>query len=115
MVAVVAGTGIWLAVQKGGSGGQPSSQDSTTATTTPTTAAITTTSAAPTVTAAQLDPLLLSADQIGTIVNATGMVADPNTTEMKDPSEGTRCRTIAASERSSATKPGPTRARGYTG
>ncbi|OBI81725.1 serine/threonine-protein kinase PknH/PknJ [Mycobacterium asiaticum] len=83
VVALLAGAGIWLALDKG-SGDQPSADDSTTVSSS-TTTAVTTTTATPTVTAAQLDSLLLSPEQIGSVVGASGMVADPNTTEMKDP------------------------------
>lgn len=87
VVVLVSGAGIWLTVGQG-SGNQTSGSDTTTTATTPTTAAISTTTAAPTLTAGQLESLLLTPDQIGTVVAATGMVAEPNTTDTKDPGPG---------------------------
>ncbi|OBK11897.1 hypothetical protein A5636_12840 [Mycobacterium asiaticum] len=88
VLAVLAGTGIWFAIDKGGDN-QASGAESTTATASTTTAVTTTTtSLAPTFNAAQLDSLLLSPEEIGAIVGATGMVADPKITEMKDPGTG---------------------------
>ncbi|WP_204815130.1 serine/threonine-protein kinase PknH/PknJ [Mycobacterium riyadhense] len=77
VVCVVAGTGIWLALDN--SGGQPVGKNTTTI------AATTTTSAVPKVAPAQLDSILLSPEQINTIVGTTGIVVDHNTTEMTDP------------------------------
>ncbi|WP_374021554.1 serine/threonine-protein kinase PknH/PknJ [Mycobacterium sp. HNNTM2301] len=87
VVAVIAGTGVWLAVDKSGAT-QPDSPSTTTAAAPPTTSAATTTSAAPTVVPAQLDSLLLPADQINTLVGTTGIIVDHNVTEMTDPGPG---------------------------
>jgi len=79
VVAVLAGTGIWLAVANGGrrpSGDTTATTTGRATTTTPTTVA--------TVTPAQLDSFLLSPEQINAIVATTGIVVDHNTTEMTD-------------------------------
>ncbi len=83
VVAVVAGTGIWLAAGKVGDE-RPGSQS----TATTTSVAPATTTATPKLTTAQLDSLLLSPEQINTIVGATGFVVDHNATEMTDPGPG---------------------------
>ncbi|OBH75528.1 serine/threonine protein kinase [Mycobacterium scrofulaceum] len=82
VVAVIAGTGVWLAVDKSGAT-QPDSP-STTAAAPPTTSAVTT-SAAPTVAPAQLDSLMLPVDQINALVGTTGIVVEGSTREMTDP------------------------------
>ncbi|GAA4536715.1 serine/threonine-protein kinase PknH/PknJ [Mycobacterium paraffinicum] len=86
IVAVIAGTGVWLAVSK--SGDSPPDASSTTATVAPSTTSTVTSSAAPTVVPAQLDSLLLPVDQINTLVGTTGIIVDHNVTEMTDPGPG---------------------------
>lgn len=86
VVAVIAGTGVWLAIDKSGDS-QPDASPTTT-TATPSTTSAVTTSAAPTVVPAQLDSLLLPVDQINTLVGTTGIIVDHNVTEMTDPGPG---------------------------
>ncbi|QLL09737.1 serine/threonine-protein kinase PknH/PknJ [Mycobacterium vicinigordonae] len=84
VVLIVAGVGIWLMT---GSRDAERTAPGTTTSATASSAAVTTASptAAPLVTAAQLDSLLLSEQQIATIVGTTGIVVDHNVSEMKDP------------------------------
>lgn len=87
VLTLVAGTGIWFAVD-GGDGSAQSSDTTTTRSTTSTSRpAVTTTatSAAPTVAAAQLDSLLLSPEQVNQIMGTTAIVFDHSVTETKDP------------------------------
>ncbi|OBG67462.1 MULTISPECIES: serine/threonine-protein kinase PknH/PknJ [unclassified Mycobacterium] len=86
VIAVIAGTGVWLAVDKSGAA-QPESP-TTGATAAPSTTSAVTTSASPTVAPAQLDSLLLPVDQINTLVGTTGIIVDHNVTEMTDPGPG---------------------------
>ncbi|OBI23798.1 serine/threonine-protein kinase PknH/PknJ [Mycobacterium sp. E2238] len=83
VVAVIAGTGVWLAVGK--SGDPPPDASPTTTTAAPSTTSAATTSAAPTVGPAQLDSLLLPVDQINALVGNTGIIVEGSTREMTDP------------------------------
>jgi serine/threonine-protein kinase len=93
VVASVAGTGIWAALRKSGTE-QPDSRvtssteapttTSTLATRTPTMS--TTTGVPPVVAPAQLDSILLPADQISVTLATTGIIVDHNVTKMTDPS-----------------------------
>ncbi|OBA60929.1 serine/threonine protein kinase [Mycobacterium sp. 1100029.7] len=87
VVAVVAGTGVWLAVRKPGTS-QPATPVTSTTVAAPTTSLAPTTSATgANVTPAQLDSLLVPVEQINTIVGTTGIVVDHNKAEMTDPSQ----------------------------
>ncbi|OBF96777.1 serine/threonine protein kinase [Mycobacterium sp. 852014-52450_SCH5900713] len=86
VVAVIAGTGVWLAVGK--SGDPPPDASPTTTTAAPSTTSAATSGAAPTVAPAQLDSLLLPVDQINVLVGTTGIILDHNVTEMTDPGPG---------------------------
>ncbi|MGD1283956.1 serine/threonine-protein kinase PknH/PknJ [Mycobacterium seoulense] len=86
VVAVIAGTGVWLAVDKSGAT-QPEGPTTSTTIAAPTSSAVTT-SAAPTVAPAQLNSLLLTVDQINVLVGTTGIVVDHNVTDMTDPGPG---------------------------
>ncbi|OBF71635.1 serine/threonine protein kinase [Mycobacterium sp. 852002-51613_SCH5001154] len=86
VVAVIAGTGVWLAVGK--SGDPPPDASPTTTTAAPPTTSAATSGAAPTVAPAQLDSLLLPVDQINVLVGTTGIILDHNVTEMTDPGPG---------------------------
>lgn len=83
VVAVIAGTGVWLAVDKSGATQPESPTTSATAASSTTSAVISSTVS--TVVPAQLDSLLLPADQINVLVGTTGIVVDHNVTEMTDP------------------------------
>ncbi|OBF21852.1 serine/threonine protein kinase [Mycobacterium kubicae] len=86
VVAVLAGTGIWLALGNSDDDQATSDGTSTGAVSTPVTTPTTTApSAAPTVAPAQLDSLLLSPDQVNSIVATTGIIVDHNVTETTDP------------------------------
>lgn len=87
MIVLLAGVAVLMTV-RGGSDTETTQTTATSSQTSAVSTTTTTTTKAPTINAAQLDSLLLSPEQLGTIVGATGMVADPNTTEMKDPGPG---------------------------
>lgn len=84
VVAVIAGTGVWLAVDKS-SATQPDNPTTTSPTEATSTASAVTTSPAPTVGPAQLDSLLLPVDQVNILIGTTGIVVDHSVTEMTDP------------------------------
>ncbi|OBH91679.1 serine/threonine-protein kinase PknH/PknJ [Mycobacterium sp. E2989] len=84
VVAVIAGTGVWLAVDRS-SATQPDNPTTTSPTEATSTASAVTTSTAPIVGPAQLDSLLLPVDQVNVLIGTTGIVVDHSVTEMTDP------------------------------
>ncbi|OBF05624.1 serine/threonine protein kinase [Mycobacterium sp. ACS4054] len=84
VVAVIAGTGVWLAVDRS-SATQPDNPTTTSPTEATSTASAVTTSTTPTVGPAQLDSLLLPVDQVNVLIGTTGIVVDHSVTEMTDP------------------------------
>ncbi|OBK28559.1 serine/threonine protein kinase [Mycobacterium asiaticum] len=85
VVTLLSATGIWLAVGKDDGQAAANTTPTNGLTTTATTAAVTTTPPSPTVAPGQLESLLLSTDQLNTMLGTTGMVVDHNSTETTDP------------------------------
>ncbi|MCV7027619.1 serine/threonine-protein kinase PknH/PknJ [Mycobacterium sherrisii] len=86
VVAVVAGTGIWAAGHRT-RGSQPG-VSVTSPIATPPAASIPASTATPTVTAAQLDSILVPVEQINTLVGTTGIVVDHAKGQMTDAGQG---------------------------